>query len=143
MIPTGQYLLFVRFHLTIKCQISTDIYVLKLGTKFEIELSDGIWWTSDFYLTSRRYCLILKIIWFHRDKIELKYILFSSNIKQLSTIEFIGVILFNDKYSKVSFLRKTPLINFICNYLIGDFHLHCLHYCFDNCIWLAKIQEVA
>ena len=77
---------------------------------------------------------------------EWKYVLFRSNIQQFSTIEFIGVILFNDKYSKVSFLRKTPLIsalNFICNYLIGDFYLHCLHYCFDDCIWLAKIQEVA
>ena len=45
--------MFVRFHLTIKCQISSDAYyVVKLGTTLGVELTDGIWWISEIYLTT-------------------------------------------------------------------------------------------
>ena len=49
------YLLFtrpdVRAHLTIQHQISSDIYLVNLRIKSDVESSEGIWHSSDIFLT--------------------------------------------------------------------------------------------
>ena len=50
----GCDLLFVRLdirtHLMVHCQISSDIFLVNLGIKSDIELSEVIWYSSDIYL---------------------------------------------------------------------------------------------
>ena len=61
------YLLFIRLdirtHLMVNYQISFDVYSVNLWIKSDFELSEGIWHSSDIYLTS---------FWWIKDSVNCK-----------------------------------------------------------------------
>ena len=94
------YFLFIRLdvrtHLRVHCEISSDVYLVNFGIKSDVELSEGIWRSSDIFLTP---------FWWIKDSAYLLYNIYIWQIHPLLNLLHIQ----NEKYTKVLTLDFTNL----------------------------------